>query len=88
MSINLNINHNLTEIDINNIDVTSQLVHQIQIQETRESGWRFDKIIPMKISFYKAGELNGSSYVKIPSGSFAILNIQNNDKYCFLYGQF
>ena len=51
--INLKINHNLTESDIDNIDVRSQLEHQIQIQETKESGWIFDKINSMKISFYK-----------------------------------
>ena len=39
----------------------------------------------MKISFYKATELNGSSYVKIPLRSNAILNVQNNDKYCFIW---
>ena len=39
----------------------------------------------MKISFYKTIELNGSSYVKIPLRSSAILNIQNNDKYCFIW---
>ena len=39
----------------------------------------------MKISFFKTGELNGSSYVKIPLRSSAILNIQNNDKYCFIW---
>ena len=49
--INLKINHNLTESDIDNIDVRSQLEHQIQIQETKESGWIFDKINSMKISF-------------------------------------
>ena len=64
--INLNINYNLTETDINNIDVKSQLEHQIQVQETNESGWIFDKINAMKIRFYKTEELNGSSYVKIP----------------------
>ena len=36
--INLNINNNLTESHIDNIDVKSQLEHQIQIQETKESG--------------------------------------------------
>ena len=41
--MNLKINHNLTESDIDNIDVRSQLEHQIQIQETKESGWIFDK---------------------------------------------
>ena len=46
--INLNINNNLTESDIDNIDLKSQLEHQIQIQETKESGWIFDKINSMK----------------------------------------
>ena len=35
---NLNINHILTESDIDNIDVRSQLEHQIQNQEMKESG--------------------------------------------------
>ena len=83
--ISLKINHNLTESDIDNIDVRSQLEHQIQIQETKESGWIFDKINSMKISFYETTVLNGSSYVKIPLRSNAILNIQNNDKYCFIW---
>ena len=52
---NLNINHKLTESDIDNIDVTSQSDHQILVQENRESGWIFDKINSMKISFYKTG---------------------------------
>ena len=39
----------------------------------------------MKKSFYKTGELNGISYVKIPLRSSAILNVQNNDKYCFIW---
>ena len=77
--INLKINHNLTESDIDNIDVRSQLEHQIHNQEMKESGWIFDKINSMKISFYKTEELNGTSYVKIPLRSSAILNIQNND---------
>ena len=83
--LNLRINHNLTESDIDNIDVRSQLDHQIQIQETKESGWIFDKINSMKISFYKTKELNGTSYVKIPLRSNSILNVQNNDKYCFIW---
>ena len=44
-------NHNLTQSDIDIIDVKSQLEQQIQVQETKESGWIFDKINPMKISF-------------------------------------
>ena len=51
--INLNINHNLTETDINNIDVKTPLEHQIQQQELKDSGWRFDKINSMAIYFLK-----------------------------------
>ena len=57
----LNNNQNLTQTDINNIDVKSQLKHQIQIQETKESGWIFDKTNSRKIRFYTTGELNGSN---------------------------
>ena len=39
----------------------------------------------MKISLHKTGEINGSSDVKFPLRSSAILNIQNTDKYCFLW---
>ena len=82
--IYLKFNHNLTKSDIDNIDVRSQLKHQIQSQENQESGWIFEKINSMKVSFYKSTELNGTSCVKIPLRSNAILNIQNNDKYCFI----
>ena len=51
----------------------------------KDSGWRFDKINSMTINFYKTNELNGSSYVKIPLRSSSILNIENDDKYCFLW---
>ena len=83
--MNLKNNNNLTESDIDNFYVKSQLEHQIQIQEMKESGWIFDKINSMKISFHKITELNGTSYVKIPLISNAILIVQNNDKYCFIW---
>ena len=83
--INLKINNNITESDIDNIGIRSQLEDQIQMQELKESGWILDKINSMKISFYKTTELNGSSYVKIRLRSSAILNIQNIDKYCFIW---
>ena len=58
---NWNIIHNMTETDIDNIEVKSPLEHQIQIQETKDSGWIFDKIKSMKKRFYKTGELNDSN---------------------------
>ena len=83
--INSNINHNITQTDIDNIDVVSLLEHQKQQLEMRDFGWKFDKIISMTVYFYKTGELNGSNLVKIPLRSNAILNIETNDKYCFLW---
>ena len=82
--VNLNIIHNLTQTDINNIDVVSPFEHQKQQQEMKDSGWRFDTINSLTVYFYKTNELIGSNYVKSPLRSNAILNIENNDKYCFL----
>ena len=82
---NLNINHKVTQTDIDNIDVKSPLEHQIQTLELKDSGWRFDKNNSLTIYFYKTDERNGRSYVKILLRSNAILNIENNDKYCFLW---
>ena len=39
----------------------------------------------MIIYFYKTSEINGQSYVKSPLRTNAILNIENNDKYCFIW---
>ena len=83
--INLNMNYNITQSDIDNIDIKSPLEHQIQRQEMTNSGWRFDKINSMTIYFYETIEMNGLYYVKIPLRTNAILNIENNDKYCFLW---
>ena len=83
--INLNFNNSLTETEIENTDVKSQLEHQIRIQETKECGWIFDKINSMEIKVFKTGELNGSSNVKIPLRSSALINIKNDDKNCFIW---
>ena len=83
--INLNMNYNITQSDIDNIDIRSPLEHQIQKQEMKDSGWRFDKINSMTVYFYETTEMNGLNYVKIPLRTNAILNIENNDKYCFVW---
>ena len=76
----MNFNHNLTESDLDKIDVRSPLEHQIQQQEMKDSGWRFNKKNSMTVYFYKTGELNASNFVKFPLRSNAVLNIENNDK--------
>ena len=83
--INLNINQNLTQSDLDNMNITFPLERQIQQQEMKDCGWRLDKINSMTIYFYKTSEINGSNYIKILLRSNAILNIENNDKYCFLW---
>ena len=83
--INLNINHNLTQSDLDKIYIISPLEFQIQQQEMKDSGWQFDKINSMTIYFYKTTGMNGSNYIKTPLRSNAILNVENNDKYCFLW---
>ena len=83
--INLNINHKLTESDLGKSDVRTALEYQPQQQEKKDSGWRYGKIKSMTVYSYKTGEINSSNYVKVPSRSNAILNIEKNDKYCFLW---
>ena len=83
----MNINHNLTQSNLDKIKIISPLEFQIQQQELKDSGWRFEKIISMTIYFYKTTEMNGSNYIKIPLRSNAILNVENNDKYCFLWSK-
>ena len=51
----------------------------------KDSGWRFDKISSMAIFSYKTGDLNGSKYVKFLLRSSAILNNQNNNKFCYMW---
>ena len=48
---NVKISDNLTQTDFDKIDVKSPLEHQIQQQEMKDSGWRFDKINSMTIYF-------------------------------------
>ena len=39
----------------------------------------------MKITFFRTGELNRSSYVKNPIRSSTLINIKNDDKDCFIW---
>ena len=39
----------------------------------------------MSISFYISGELDGSSYVRIPLRPFASVKIKNGDKFCLIW---
>ena len=64
LNITLKIDHNLTETDLDNINVRFASEEQIQRQELKDSGWRFDTNNSMAIYFYKTGKMTGTSYVK------------------------
>ena len=48
---NLNVNHNLTQSDLDKINFIFPLEFQIQQQEMKDSGWRFDKINSVTVYF-------------------------------------
>ena len=77
---NLNINHNLTESDLDKIDIKSPLEHQIQQQEMKDNRWRFDEINSMTVYSCKTGITNGSNYIKTPLRPNSILNFENSDE--------
>ena len=58
----------------------SPLEHEIQQQEMKDSGLVFDKINSVILSFYKTGEINGQSFVRIPlrSNPNRLINMQKS----------
>ena len=53
-----------------------------------DSGCRFDKFSSKTIYFFETNEMNGSYYVKFPLRCSGILNIDNDDKFCFVWAIF
>ena len=64
--IDLNISHNLTQSDIDKIDVISPLRRKIHDEEMKDFDWQFYKINSMTVYFY--------------NDSNAIFNFENIDK--------
>ena len=85
MTITLNMTNNLTQSEINNVNIQWDVEARKQNLEMRESGWVFQRVNSMTISFYNTGNMDGCSYVKIPLRSSAIVNVKNDDKYCFIW---
>ena len=85
MTITLSMVNNLTQSEIDNVNIQWEVEARKQNLEMKESGWHFQRVNSMTISFYNTGNMDGSSYVKIPLRSSAIINIKNKDKYCFLW---
>ena len=62
--------------------------HQIDEFEPGESGYIFDSIKKLTVKMFKYHDIRASSYCKLPKAfcnSKSIVDIQNNDNYCFLW---
>ena len=70
----MNISHNLTQTDIDKIDVISPLKHKIHDEEMKNSSWQFNKINSMTVYFYNDSNI--------------IFDVEKNDKRCFLQSIF
>ena len=70
------------------INEANELSHQMDEFEQGESGYIFDSIKKLTNKMFKYHDLRASSYCKLPKSfcnSKSIVNIQNNDNYCFLW---
>ena len=65
-------------------------MNQIQEQQIKGSGFDFDCIFEKAIlEVYKIRDPQASSWVELPKkykNKKPIINIKNNDQYCFLWG--
>ena len=70
------------------LNESNELSGQIDEFEQGESGYIFDSIKKLTVKMFKYHDIRASSYCKLPksfSNSKSIVNIQNNDNYCFLW---
>ena len=70
------------------LNEANELSHKIDEFEEGESGYIFDSIKKLTVKMFKYYDIRASSYFKLPKpfcNSKSIVNIQNNDNYCFLW---
>ena len=63
----------------------TDLDNQSESRDMEGSGWNVQGVNHLKIYFHKTNPINGMTYIEFPIGTNAVLNIQNNDTYCFLW---
>ena len=70
------------------VNESNELNHQIDEFEQGESGYIFESIKKLTVKMFRYHDIRASSYCKIPKpfcNSSSIVNIQNDDNYCFLW---
>ena len=75
----------LTRLQLNDMDIMSDLDNEIENRDMEGPGWNIQGIILLKIYFHKTNPINVMTYKKFPIRTNSILNIQNKDTYCFLW---
>ena len=83
--VGVDIIDNLTRLQLNDLDIMTNLDNEIENRDMEGSGWNIQGIIHLKKYFHKTNIMNGMTYIKFPLRTNSILNIQNNDTYCFLW---
>ena len=76
------------KIQYEELNEVNELSDQIDEFEQGESGYIFDSIKKLTVKMFKYHDIRASSYCKLPKpfcNSKSIVNIQNDDNYCFLW---
>ena len=79
---------NLFKSQHEEVNEANELNDQIDEFEQGESGYIFDSIKKVTVKMFKYHDIRTSSYCKLPKSfckSTSVVNIQNNDNYCFLW---
>ena len=70
------------------VNESNELNHQIDELEQGESCYIFESMKKLTVKMFRYHDIRASSYCKLPksfSNSTSIVNIQNDDNYCFLW---
>ena len=79
-----------SDLMYNNIqpDTHNTLMQKLDDEQLEGSGFVFQKIEEVILEIYKVNDIQASSWVELPGkykDSKSIINIKNNDQYCFLW---
>ena len=69
-------------------EIHNKLMQKIDDEQLEGSGFQFQEIEEVSSEIYKVRDIQASSYIELPGkhkDSKSIINIKNNDQYCFLW---
>ena len=69
-------------------DTHNTLMQKLDDEQLEGSGFQFQAIEEVILEIYKVNDIQASSYIELPpkyKNSQSIINIKNNDQYCFLW---